>query len=110
MASVWAVSEEVVARLVLEDRVDRLTVLAEVDALHERRHTPELIAVEHELLVADRQPTLQPAGGMEHEVDATHHGRQQRGHRLVRSLGVGQLGAAQSEPPDRNGTPSRRAS
>ena len=36
-------------------------------------HHAELVAVEDELLVADREAALEPAGGVEHEVDAAEH-------------------------------------
>ena len=71
---------------------------------------PHWSAVEDELLVADGEPALEPAGGVQDEVDPGED-RRLRGRRgLVGGLGVGDLRGAQSEPPERNGTPSRRAS
>ena len=56
--------------LVGPDGVERLAVLGHVDAVDEDAHHPALVGVEDELLVADGQPALEPAGGVEHEVDA----------------------------------------
>ena len=66
-------AEVVGARLVGQDRVERLAVLGQVDALRTRLHHPALVGVEDELLVADRQPAFEPARGVEHEVDPGQH-------------------------------------
>ena len=71
-------AEEVLARAVLEDRVERLAVLGHVDALDEHRGHPALVGVEDELLVADGEPALEPAGGVEDEVDAGEDRRAER--------------------------------
>ena len=42
-------------------------------------HHPALVGVEDELLVADGEPALEPAGGVEDEVDAGEDGRLERG-------------------------------
>ena len=96
-------AEEVLARAVLDDRVDRLAVLGHVDALDEDRRHPALVGVEDELLVADRQPALEPAGRVEDEVDAGEDRRAERGRRLVGGLGVGDLrGAEVAAGPERH--------
>ena len=66
------------------DRVERLAVLGQVDALDEDGHHPALVGVEDELLVADGQPALEPAGRVEHEVDAAEDGRLERRRRSRR--------------------------
>ncbi len=93
--------------LVRQERVERLAVLGQVDPLAERVPHAELVGVEDELLVAHREPALEPAGGVEHEVRAGEHRRLHRVRRLVRRLRVGDLRRGQrsagaerhAEPP-----------
>ena len=110
MASVWALPRKCCPGSFAADRVERLAVLGQVDALDEDGHHPALVGVEDELLVADGQPALEPAGGVEHEVDAAEDGRLERRRRSRRRPGRRRSSSAHSEPPERNGTPSRRAS
>ena len=84
-------AEEVRAGLVREEGVERLPVLREVHALAERVPHAELIGVEDELLVAHREPALEPAGGVENEVRAAEDGRLHRVRRLVCRLCVRDL-------------------
>ena len=99
--------EIVLARVVGQDRVEGLAVLGQVDALHEDRGHPALVGVEDELLVADGEPPLEPAGGVEHEVDAGQDRRAERGGRFVGGLGVGDLRGAQvSAGPERHTEPA----
>ena len=91
----WALPEVVRARLVGQDRVERLAVVGQVEAGGEDRHHPALVRVHDEFLVADGQPALQPAGGVEDEVDAGQDGRLERGGGLVGGLGIGDLRGAQ---------------
>ena len=63
-------AEEMPARPDLAHRVHRLAVLREVDPLGQRVQHPELVGVEHELLVGRHQPALEPAAGVQHEVHA----------------------------------------
>ena len=72
-----------------------------VDALREGVPRRRLVDVEDELLVSHREAALEPAGRVEHEVDAPEHRRLHRVRRLVGRLGVGDLrrgqGAAGAE-------------
>ena len=77
------------------DRVDGLAVLGQVDAVDEDRGHPALVGIEDELLVADGEPALEPAGGMQDEVDAAEDRRVERRRRLVGGLRVGDLRGAQ---------------
>ena len=86
--------EEVRARLVRQERVHRLAVLGQVDAGREGVPHAELVGVEHELLVPHREPALEPAGGVEHEVHAAEHRRLHRVGGLVGRLRVGDLRGA----------------
>src|SRR5690242_10942475 len=81
----------VLARGIREHRVERLAVLAHVDALHEDRRHPALVVVEDELLVADGQPALEPARRVKDEVDAGEDRWTERRRALVRGLGVRDL-------------------
>ena len=95
MASVCGVAEEVLAGAVREDRLDGLAVLGQVDPLREHRRHAALVGVHDELLVADRQAALEPARGVEHEVDAGEDGRLEGRGALVGRLRIGHLRCAQ---------------
>src|SRR5439155_17171890 len=84
-------TEEVLAWAAVEHRLERQPVLGEVDAADERRCHRGLVGVEDELLVADRQPALEPAGGVEIEVHASLHRCHEADRALVRGLVVGDL-------------------
>ena len=89
-------AEEVLPGTHLADRIHGLAILGQVDPREQRVHHAGLVGVHDELLVAHGQATLEPAGGMEHEV----HARQTRGQQSVggfeRGLSVGNLGGAQT--------------
>ena len=69
---------------------------------------PALVGVEDELLVADGEPALEPAGGVEHEVDAGEDRRLEGRGRLVGGLGVGDLRGAQvAAGAERDAEPAR---
>ena len=67
-------AEEMLAWANLADRVHCLAVFAEVIAAQQLVHLAQLVAVHHELLIAGHQPALEPAGRLQHEVGAAHHG------------------------------------
>ena len=77
------------------DRIERLAVLGQVDALDEDGHHPALVGVEDELLVADGEAALEPAGRVEDEVDAGEDRRLEGRGALVGGLRVGDLRGAQ---------------
>src|SRR5439155_4976498 len=89
-------AEEMLPGAIGADRVERLTVLREVDPLDEYSHHPALVGVDDELLVAHGQPALEPAGSMEDEVHAGEDRRLERRRRLVCGLGIGDLRGAQA--------------
>ena len=88
-------AEEMPAGLDLMERLHRLPIVAEVDALGEHMHGAELVEIHHEFLVRGREPALQPAGGVQHEIRARKHRRQQRLRALIGRLRVGNLGGAE---------------
>ena len=90
-----AVAEEMEARAVLADRVEGLAVLGQVDPVDEDRGHPALVVVEDELLVADGEAALEPAGRVEDEVHAGEDRRLERGRRFVGGLRIGDLRGAQ---------------
>src|SRR4051812_20746073 len=60
---VWR-AKEMLARAAAEHRVERVAVVGDIDALDVGLGHRRLVLVEHELLVADGEPALEPAGGM----------------------------------------------
>ena len=84
---------EVRARLVRQERIERLAVLREVDALREHMPHAELIGVEDALLVPHRQSALKPARRVQHEVRAGEQRRLHRVRGLLGSLGIGDFEA-----------------
>src|SRR3546814_4664992 len=68
-------SSDVCSSDLLADRIHRLAVLAEVDALQHGLHQPELVGVEDELLVGRGQSAFEPAGGMQHRSEERRVGK-----------------------------------
>src|SRR5919198_156660 len=102
-------AEEVLTGPVLADGVEALPVLGQVDPTDEGRHHSALVGVEDELLVAAGEPALEPARGVEHEVDPGEDRRDERRGALVRCLSVGNLRCAQrAAAPERDTEPSRQ--
>ena len=109
MARVCGVAEVMLAGRVGQDRVERLAVLRHVHAVDEHGHHSALVGVEDELLVADGEPALEPAGRVEDEVDAGEDRRLERRGRLVGGLGVGDLrGAQRTARAERHAQPTRQ--
>ena len=88
-------AQEVLAGSDLADGIHRLAVLDQVDAGEQRMHHAGLIGIDDEFLIAHRQAAFEPAGGVQHEVDAGEAGRQQRLGRLEGRLRIGDFRCAQ---------------
>ena len=74
----------------------RLTVLRDVYAVQEHSDHARLVAVHYEFLVAHGEPTLEPARGVQHKVDAGQCGGLQRVGGFIGRLRIGQLGATEA--------------
>ncbi len=100
-------AEEMPAWTDFAQRVERLAVGGHIDALQQYAEHAGLVGVHDELLVAHRKAALEPAGRVQHEVDAGKRRRLQRIRRLVGGLRIrdlrGTQGAAaakrHAEPP-----------
>ena len=88
-------AEEVFAGADLADRIDRLTVLGEINAREQRVHHARLVYVEDEFLVAHREAAFEPAGRVQHEIHAAKAGWQQGVGGFRCRLRVRDLGAAE---------------
>jgi hypothetical protein len=88
-------AEIVLAGRHLAESVDRLRVLGQVDALRASTCIIPSWSQSSRTSRTRGEPALQPARRVQHEVDARHHGRQQRLRALVGGLRVGQLGGAE---------------
>ena len=87
-------AEEVLAGADLADGVHGLAVFREIDAVEEYLNHGRLVGVHDELFVAHDEAALEPAGGVEHEIDAGEHGSLEGVGGFVGGLGVGGLGGA----------------
>ncbi len=88
-------AEIVPARADLADGVHGLPRLAHVDAGGEAVQDAELVGIHDVFLVGGDQPALEPAAGMQHEVDPGEEADVERVGALVAGLRIGQLGAAE---------------
>ena len=100
-------AQEVLPGTAVEHRLEGVAVVGRVDAVQVRPGHRRLVLVEHELLVADGQTTLQPAGGVEVEVHAGLEGGQEADRALVGGLVVGHLGGREvAAAPERHAEPA----
>ena len=102
-------AEEVLAGPDLAHRIERLAVRRQIDAREQRVHHAGLVRVHHELLVAHGETALEPACGVQHEIDAG----EQVGSKVFadsKAAWASGIFEAQRLPPERNGMPRRRAS
>ena len=89
-------AQEVLAGSDLAHRIERLAVGGQIHAGEQRVHHAGLVGVHDEFLVAHGEAALEPAGGVQHEVDARETGGEQGVGRFERRLRIRDLRGAQA--------------
>lgn len=84
-------AEEVIAGPHLPEGVERQLSAFQRKPFEQLVDRAQVVRVQHELLVADGERGIQPAGGVEDEIGSTQKRGVERGDALLHGLGVGKL-------------------
>ena len=75
-------------------RIHRLSVNRVIDPGQKHLNHPGLVRIQNELLVTHGEPALEPAGGVQHEIDSRQHGALQGVGGFIGCLGIREFRSA----------------